>query len=293
VRFRLHSKTVAVAASVLALGTVGLTALTSGTSGAAGLRAEAANGSGYWLAGTDGGVFAFGTAHFYGSLAGKHLAAPISGIVPTPDDKGYWLTGRDGAVYPFGDATSMGSMAGKALAAPVVGIAATHPAAGTGTGPRGPAGAPGPPGIPGPTGPVGQPNFAYIFNQSAQSVAIDDSITFDSNTAVEGFAHIAGEPTITVLNTGVYRIDTSVSSDEPSQITLFVNNAPVGGSTYGSAAGTQQNDGHIIIGMIQGDIVTLRNHSAASALTLPLLAGGTQTVVNASITIQQIATIPP
>ena len=87
-RFALHSKTVAVAASVLALGTVGLTALTSGASGAAELRAEAASGRGYWLAGTDGGVFAFGTAQFYGSLSGKHLSAPISGHRRDPRRQG-------------------------------------------------------------------------------------------------------------------------------------------------------------------------------------------------------------
>lgn len=86
---RLHSRALATAISVLALGTVVVTAAGSGASDAATLSAQAANGSGYWLAGSDGGVFAFGTAQFYGSLAGQHLAAPISGIIPTSDDHGY------------------------------------------------------------------------------------------------------------------------------------------------------------------------------------------------------------
>ena len=78
---------------------------------------------GYWLVGSDGGVFAFGDAGFYGSMAGKSLAAPVVGMAATPDAKGYWLVGSDGGVFAFGDAGFYGSMAGKSLAAPVVGEA--------------------------------------------------------------------------------------------------------------------------------------------------------------------------
>jgi hypothetical protein len=41
--------------------------------------------SGYWLAAADGGVFAF-DAPFEGSMAGKPLAAPITGIAPYRQD---------------------------------------------------------------------------------------------------------------------------------------------------------------------------------------------------------------
>ena len=82
-------------------------------------------GSGYWLAGADGGVFSFGTAGFYGSMGGKPLAAPVVGIAPSLDQGGYWEAAKDGGVFNFGDAGFYGSMGGKPLAAPVVGIAPT------------------------------------------------------------------------------------------------------------------------------------------------------------------------
>jgi hypothetical protein len=94
--------------------------------------AATASGSGYWLVASDGGVFAFGTAHFYGSLSGTKLNSPITGIVPTADDHGYWLAAKDGGVFSFGDATFDGSMGGKTLNAPGVGIASSVPA-GVGT----------------------------------------------------------------------------------------------------------------------------------------------------------------
>ena len=80
---------------------------------------------GYALAGADGGVFAFGSTQFRGSLGGQHLAAPVVGAAEKPDGGGYWLVASDGGVFAFGDAGFAGSMGGHTLAAPVVGMAAT------------------------------------------------------------------------------------------------------------------------------------------------------------------------
>ena len=65
--------------------------------------------SNYWLASYDGGVFAFGDASFYGSMANKPLNGPIVSITSTSDGKGYWLASSDGGVFAFGDATFYGS----------------------------------------------------------------------------------------------------------------------------------------------------------------------------------------
>jgi hypothetical protein len=82
------------------------------------------SGSSYWLAGSNGGVYAFGGAPFYGSLGGQTLNKPIVGIAPTINGGGYWLTAADGGVFGFGNAAYLGSMGGKPLNKPVVGIAA-------------------------------------------------------------------------------------------------------------------------------------------------------------------------
>jgi len=39
-----------------------------------------ADGGGYWLAASDGGIFAFGDAVFRGSMGGTTLNEPIVGI---------------------------------------------------------------------------------------------------------------------------------------------------------------------------------------------------------------------
>jgi hypothetical protein len=87
--------------------------------------AATADGNGYWVATSNGGVYSYGDAGFYGSMAGQDLNAPITHIVSTPDGKGYWLVAGDGGTFSFGDAGFYGSMGGKPLNAPVVDIAPT------------------------------------------------------------------------------------------------------------------------------------------------------------------------
>lgn len=290
-----NSRVVAAAVAVLALGTIAASAQPS--SGAAPLSArlasasrvaQQAGGSGYWLVGADGGVFAFGTAHFYGSLAGKHLATPITGILATADGHGYWLVAKDGSVFNFGDATSMGSMSGKALAAPMVGMTSSNGGASGPTGPQGPAGSRGPVGPAGATGPARAVNYAYIYNNAPETVAIEGAVPFDSNGLIDGFTHIPGGTAIGVTTAGVYRVNFSVSAVEPGQFALAVNGVPAPQAIYGSGAGTQQDDGQVILSLGAGDIVTLLNHSSAAAITLQSLAGGTQPNVNASMIIEQL-----
>jgi hypothetical protein len=81
--------------------------------------------AGLLLAGNNGGVYAFGSAGFYGSLGNIHLAAPIVGYAQTPNGMGYWLVGSDGGVFTFGDAGFYGSLGAIKLNQPIVGVAAT------------------------------------------------------------------------------------------------------------------------------------------------------------------------
>ena len=67
------------------------------------------SGKGYWLVASDGGVFTFGDARFYGSLGGQALPAPVIGLVPTKTGKGYWLELADASVAARGDARHFGN----------------------------------------------------------------------------------------------------------------------------------------------------------------------------------------
>ena len=106
----LTASPVAGGTTVTGAGLGGATAATS-ASGTGPAATSTTPPAGYRLVGSDGGVFAFGDAQFYGSIPtlGLRLSAPIVGMTSTPDGNGYWLVGRDGGVFAFGDAGFHGS----------------------------------------------------------------------------------------------------------------------------------------------------------------------------------------
>jgi BclA C-terminal domain/Collagen triple helix repeat (20 copies) len=191
---------------------------------------------------------------------GTHGATGPQGVPGTP--------GTPGAIGPQG----------------IAGIPGTQGA----TGAPGPQGAIGPQGATGASG-SGLSQYGYIYNQAAQVVAIEADVTFNTNGILTpGITHTAGTSQIDITSAGDYKVTFSVSGVEPNQFALFVNGAPATGSVYGSGAGTQQTYGQAIIALAVGDVLTLRNHSSAAAVTLQTLAGGTQTNVNASIILEKL-----
>ena len=76
---------------------------------------------GYWLVGSDGGVFSFG-APFFGSTGGITLNQPVVAMQSTADGQGYWFVASDGGIFSYGDAPFRGSMGGQRLNRPMVGM---------------------------------------------------------------------------------------------------------------------------------------------------------------------------
>jgi hypothetical protein len=113
-------------------------------------------------------------------------------------------------------------------------------------------------------------------------------VTFDANGPLLGVIHAPGSTDITVIAAGTYLITFSTTGVEPSQFALFDNGTPIPGATYGSGAGTQQNNGQVIVTLAAGDTLTLVNSMSAAAVGLQTLAGGTATNVNASVLIEDL-----
>ena len=70
---------------------------------------------GYWLVGSDGGIFSFGAAGFYGSMGSTPLQRPVVGITPSASRTGYWLVASDGGIFSFGTSSFYGSIPGVGL----------------------------------------------------------------------------------------------------------------------------------------------------------------------------------
>ena len=68
------------------------------------------DGGGYFMVSSDGGVFAFGDAHFAGSCPGiGGCQGSAVAVIPDASGQGYWIATNTGNVYAFGDAPYLGS----------------------------------------------------------------------------------------------------------------------------------------------------------------------------------------
>ena len=119
------SCTIALTFTPPSLGAFSATLVVTGPNGTQYFPLRAVSSHGYNLVGSDGGVFSYGDAHFYGSTGGRGLSQPVVGMSATPGGGGYWLVASDGGVFNYGNAGFYGSMGGQRLNAPIVGMAPT------------------------------------------------------------------------------------------------------------------------------------------------------------------------
>lgn len=213
--------------------------------------------------------------------------------------------GATGATGPTGPAGATGATGLNGLngATGVTGATGATGATGT-TGMTGPTGPTGPTGATGVTGPLGitgatgatgatgltVTEYAYMYNTSAQAVAVGASVTFDTNGPITGFIlHAAGTATTQLTNAGTYRFDFIVAGTAANQFTLFVNGVADASTIYGTGVGNTLNTGQAIITVPANALITLRNNTSAGAITLATLLGGTETNVNASLVIERLA----
>jgi hypothetical protein len=222
-----------------------------------------------------------GRVAFFGSVT----VAPVDGIDGAAGSAG--LTGAQGATGAAG-ATGATGAAGANGAAGATGATGDTGATGA-QGPAGVQGVQGATGAAGADGTAGTIEYAHVYNDNAQVVAIEADIAFSNNgVSTSGFTHVPATTAIVVNTAGIYEIFWVVSTVEPSQLALAVNGTPVASAIFGSGQGTQQNNGQALVELAAGDVLTLRNHSSPSALTLQTLAGGTQTNVNVSLMIRKL-----
>ena len=220
------------------------------------IAASSSGASGYRLVASDGGIFSFGDAGFFGSTGGVVLNRPIVGMASTPDGRGYWLVASDGGIFSFGDAGFFGSTGSVALNRPIVGMAmATGGTTATPTATPTPTPTPAPPAqqvavqttsLPSAT--AGAPYSAYLAATGGQtpyfwvvtSGALPPGITLLSSGQLAGTPTVSGSYTFTVL----VRDAGTPALSAVATVTVVVSAAPVSVMTspnwsgYIAASGT-------------------------------------------------------
>ena len=73
---------------------------------------------------SDGGIFTFGDAPFFGSTGGSPAQQAHRRHGADSDGTGYWLVASDGGIFTFGRASFYGSTGAMPLNQPIVGMGA-------------------------------------------------------------------------------------------------------------------------------------------------------------------------
>ena len=131
------------------------------------------------------------------------------------------------------------------------------------------------------------PAYAYTYVLAPTTpVSPGASVAFTSNGALLGATHTAGSTDVVVPFAGVYSVMFMLSGTEINQFAVFVNGVVVPEAIYGSNDNVQQNTGQVLLPLAAGDVLTLRNHISASAVTLAPIIGGTQANTVASLLVK-------
>ena len=154
-------------------------------------------------------------------------------------------TGSTGATGPQGPAGSTGS-----------------------TGPVGPIGATGPAGPTGPPGPPGSVSqCAYIYKVTAQALAQNDDVVFDSSTILTpGISYAPFSAPITLGLAGYYYVSYTLPNVNSGTFALFLDGVMVPLTGFAASLIPGSLSSSIIIAATAGQILTLRNLSVLVAL---------------------------
>lgn len=195
------------------------------------------------------------------------------------------LAGCVGAEGPQGETGAQGP-AGAQGETGAPGATGAQGPAGSSTGIKGAAGPKGATGATGPAGPPGAPGasvsnesalfFAQMPPDNATTVGVGQDVDFPQNGPSTSTGIVrASADSFTLTTPGVYRVSYQVSVDESGQLTLTLDGVDLGYTVTGRATGTG------LIGLTTlvettgiGQVLTVRNSSSFSALTITPLAGG-------------------
>ena len=125
--------------------------------------------------------------------------------------------------------------------------------------------------------------FAYIYNVGLQVVPVDGDIFFSNHGVIIGnFTHELGTAPIILGTAGTYSIWFNGKI-----FTLFQNGLAVAGEISCSVAGPQVNPCKVIITVHAGDVLTVKNNTIGTAVTIESSEDGLVDSANASILIEK------
>ena len=121
----------------------------------------------------------------------------------------------------------------------------------------------------------GSDAYLSMSGTSPQTVAINEALSYSTNTEIKNIIHQQGRSYLEVEKSGIYDLFVDTITDEPDQWTLFINGVPDLSAVFGRESGAARTLLRQFIKLNKGDIVEVRNYSShAGVITASVNPGG-------------------
>lgn len=106
---------------------------------------------------------------------------------------------------------------------------------------------------------------AYLSTSSSvhQLMPLNSSFHWNANGLVRNAYHQQGGQDIVVKKSGLYDVFADIITDEPMQMTLFVNNVPNLSTVFGRDSGANRTLLRQVVELNKGDVINIRNYSSS------------------------------
>jgi len=128
---------------------------------------------------------------------------------------------------------------------------------------------------------AGSPAYLSMTGASGQQINVNDSISYSTNILDKDIWHQQGRDWIEIQKSGIYDIFVDNITDEPAQLTIFVNNNPNLSTVFGRDSGAARTLMRQLIKLNKGDKVQVRNYTShPGTIYSAIHAGGNLVGVN-------------
>ena len=129
-----------------------------------------------------------------------------------------------------------------------------------------------------------------FYNKTSQDVPVESDVVWENYQNVNGLSWDVSKPTeIVVSEDGVYKIFALLHVNKAAQFTFVVNGVLREETTQGVNKGSAILSLRGMFPLKANDVITLKNHTSASSITLTTNAGGSEASVSAMCEVMKIS----
>lgn len=105
--------------------------------------------------------------------------------------------------------------------------------------------------------------YLSVSSSTHQDIPVGNSVYFENNQLVPyRFSYRQGSYSFTVERDGIYDVFADVITNQPTQLTLFINNTPDNSTIFGRDSGGNRTIMRQIMKLKCGDIISVRNYQS-------------------------------